>query len=110
MKRLSTWVKIILGMLLFVAVCIAPFFASVSGFFSRVYEFSGEKIGVFIINVVSVPFGIFGGINFIRGFLKLCADDVDALGITSQWGALLYFLANVFGIAALCWFAAWAIG
>ena len=68
--------------------------------FSNIWIFSKKNVGLLIFNILSIPFAIFGGINFLRSGYMLLEKDGEKFGFYKGWHASLYFLAVVISYAA----------
>lgn len=84
--------------------CLIPFI--IGGLFPIVMMFIGiwkacnGNIGMFIVNVLSIPFAILGLINIIRGFCSVVMEN-DSERFEKYWQFALYFMANIIGYAAI---------
>ena len=83
--------------------CLIPFI--IGGLFPIVMMFIGiwkacnGNIGMFIVNVLSIPFALLGLINIIRGFCSVIENDSERF--KKYWQFALYFIANIIGYTAI---------
>jgi hypothetical protein len=98
-KEHSWWLGII-PVALLVLVVIGINVWGIYDFFKKIWDYS-ETTGMFILNIVKIPFAIFGGIQLFRGFWTVGEKDTQALGEREYWKGVLYFFITIAGYVAL---------
>lgn len=84
--------------------CLIPLI--IGGLFPIVMMFIGiwkacnGNTGMFIINILAIPFAILGFVNIVRGFCSVVIDN-DAEKFEKYWQAALYVGANIIGYIAI---------
>lgn len=87
--------------------CLLPFIIggvfSIVIMFTDLWEFSDSNIGLFILNLILIPFAFIGGINVLRGVgAVLEMDEVKFRNkIKGGWGFYLYAIIHIGGYLAL---------
>lgn len=69
-------------------------------FFKGIWDKS-ETTGMFILDIVKIPFAIFGGIQLFRGFWAIAEKDTANLGDREYWKGVLYIIVTFIGYVAL---------
>jgi Na+/H+ antiporter NhaC len=98
-KERFWWIYIIPAVLV-VLVVIGVNVWGVYDFFRTIWT-SSEGVGMFILNILKIPFAIYGGIQLFRGFGAIADKDIGHLGEREYWKGVLYMLATVIGYLAL---------
>ena len=62
---------------------------------------SSESFGMFILNILKIPFAIYGGIHLFRGFWTISEKDTENLGDREYWKGVLYIIVTIAGYVAL---------
>ena len=73
---------------------------NVYDFFKEIWD-SSESIGMFILNILKIPFAIHGGIHLVRGWCSTSEKDLQNLGDHEYWKGALYVIATIVGYVAL---------
>ena len=68
--------------------------------FVGIWKACNGNIGMFILNVLSIPFALLGLTNIIRGFCSIVIDN-DSKKFEKYWQFTLYFIANIIGYLAI---------
>lgn len=100
------WWLTLIPIALFVLVITGVYVYTILAGTVDIWEASNENIGVFILNIVSIPFAILGGINLFRGGWTVLEHDVEKLGIHKYWQGVIYFLITLAGYFAIFWVVA----
>jgi hypothetical protein len=71
-----------------------------------VYQFFSDAMGIFdggvgILNFLSIPFSILGGINLLRGYGAVLESDAARFGFSKDWHAAIHLFVSIAGHIAL---------
>ena len=69
--------------------------------FIGIWKACNGNIGMFIINVLSLPFVIIGGINIFRGFCAVLEKDEANFSFQKYWHFVIYFIITIAGYFAI---------
>ena len=86
-----SWLFVLIPVVLFVLFVIGVNVWGAYNFFRGIWELSRENIWLFILNILSIPFAIFGGINLFRGGCMVLEKDSENLGFYKYWHFVIYF-------------------
>jgi hypothetical protein len=85
--------------------CMLPFI--IGGLFPIVMMFIGiwkacnGNMRMFIINLLSLPFAIIGGVNLVRGFCAVLEEDEQKFDYKKNWKLSIYLLITMAGYFAI---------
>lgn len=106
-KEHSWWLCLI-PVALFVLVVIGVNIYRISQSVINLWEMSNENIGKFILNIFTIPFAIFGGVNIFRGFCAVLEKDGEKFDYKKDWKFSIYLLMTIAGyFAFFCAIAVW---
>ena len=84
--------------------CLLPFILGglipIVMMFIGIWKACNGNIGMFVLNVLAMPFALLGAINIVRGFCNVVMDK-DSENFEKYWTYTLYFIANIIGYAAI---------
>lgn len=95
------WWIVLIPVALFVLFVIGVNVWGTFDFFGKMWELSSENIWLFILNILSIPFAIFGGINLFRGGCMVLEKDIENFGFNKYWHFVIYFILTIIGYIAV---------
>ena len=98
-----SWLFVLIPVVLFVLFVIGVNVWGAYNFFRDIWELSSENIWLFALNILSIPFAIFGGINLFRGGCMVLEKDSENFGFYKDWHFVIYFILTIIGYIAVVW-------
>ena len=98
-----SWLFVLIPVVLFVLFVIGVNVWGAYNFFRDIWELSSENIWLFALNILSIPFAIFGGINLFRGGCMVLEKDSENFGFYKYWHFVIYFILTIIGYIAAIW-------
>jgi cation transport ATPase len=99
-KETRFWWLWLIPLALMVLFIIGVWVCGIADIFRKLWEFSNENIWLLILNIISFPLAIFGGMNTFRGWFLMMEKDGDKFGFNKNWHASVYILVTFLSFVA----------